>query len=104
MDFQVGQVVEWQSQANGTTVTKRGEVLAVIAPNTYMCGSDLIQILGFDYKRRFNVSSLGWGDKRNHTSYLIAVPGKTSKAKPKLYWPRVSALKATLAATERKEG
>jgi hypothetical protein len=40
-----------------------------------------------------NVSVPGYGIlPRNHESYVIAVPAKTSKGKTKLYWPVVSLL------------
>lgn len=83
--FKVGDKVEWESQAGGNYRTKKGEVFDVIngyeapAPGDYHF-----------HKTMFD----GDGSPRGHESYLVEVPGgKTPKAKPRLYWPRVSQLR-----------
>lgn len=85
-----GDVVTWSSSANGMTKTKRAEVLFIIPRGVAVWPDDLRRLLGPDYRKRFNDSSLGWGGARNHESYLVAVKGK---GKPRLYWPKVSALR-----------
>lgn len=78
--FKIGQQVEWTSSSNGSTTTKRGKVEAVIAAKTYPTPN-----------QRNEADAVG--AYRDHESYMVRVPGKTSAAKGKLYWPRVSALK-----------
>lgn len=75
MTINLGMKVKWVSQANGGWKEKVGTVVEVVDAN---------------YPPK---SPAGSGWMRNHESYIVSVPGKTAKAKPKLYWPRVSALK-----------
>ena len=81
--FKLGDKVKWVSQAQGCAVKKVGHVVEVVAPGTY---ATKLHNCGF----------------RKGESYLVEVPGKTSKAQPKLYWPVVSLLKG--AAAGEKEG
>lgn len=93
--FNLGQTVEWASQANGCTRIKRGQIVAVIpagqapsrdrAPGLFTKGTPI-------------------GMPRHHESYVVAVAGKTSRAKPKHYWPLVSQLRAVdLLAPEAQQ-
>lgn len=76
--FKVGMTVEWRSSANGSTKHKVGEIVAVVPAKQRPAP-------------KFRLDSSGL--PRDHESYVIAVKcGKTDKAKPKLYWPRVAAL------------
>lgn len=83
-----GDVVEWRSQAGGNTTKKTGTVVAVVPA-------------GLHPARRVNadpaiatLTRMYDGGERDHESYIVAVKvGKTEKAWPKLYWPRVSTLK-----------
>lgn len=77
--FSIGSLVQWSSSANRTTSIKKGVVEAVIAPKCYPT----------DAQRK---EADAYGMARDHESYLVRVPGKTVKAKGKLYWPRVSGL------------
>jgi hypothetical protein len=79
--FKLGDRVEWESQSSGSTTKKVGTVVAINPPN---CIEHLMAKWGLK----------GAGYPRDHKSYIIAVKaGKTDKAKPKHYWPRVSALR-----------
>ena len=89
--FQLGQRVLWTSSANGTTKEKRGEIVAVIAPRQAPYQHE---IYGGDFHARYKSLVDSRSLTRKEESYLIAVPGKTKRARPRLYWPRVSALKA----------
>lgn len=79
--FKLGDRVEWESQSAGSMVKKIGVVVAINPPG----GIEHVKV-----KWKLN----GAGYARDHESYIIAVKvGKTDKAKPKHYWPRVSALR-----------
>lgn len=79
--FKLGDRVEWESQSAGSMVKKSGVVVAINPPG------------GIEHvKTKWKLN--GAGHSRNHESYIISVKvGKTDKAKPKYYWPRVSALR-----------
>lgn len=79
--FKLGDCVEWESQSAGSLVKKVGVVVAINPPG----GVEHVKV---------KWGLVGAGYARNHESYIIAVKvGKTDKAKPKHYWPRVSALR-----------
>ena len=87
--FQVGDRVMWESQAAGSLTVKTGKVAAIVPKDTAPNYFGFLKANGLlSHARMFD----GW--PRNHESYLIEVPGgKTPKAKPKLYWPRVRQLR-----------
>lgn len=85
--FEVGQKVCWSSSANKTTTEKVGVIVLAIPRHTQRWQ---VQPAGFYGK--YNWSSYGHGMTRDHRSYLVAVESG-GKAKPRIYWPRVSALK-----------
>jgi hypothetical protein len=91
MGFKIGQTVEWTSQANGTTKTKRGEIVAILPERE--CPR-MLEIFGADYHSRYRSLVDARSLSRHEESYIVAVPGKTKRVRPRLYWPRVSALKA----------
>jgi hypothetical protein len=83
--FSVGDVVEWTSQANGSSLKKIGTVVEVV-PAT----------------KSTKATPLPLGT-RDHESYIVEVtfaPKRSTSAiknvrvkKPKRYWPRVSVLR-----------
>ena len=77
-DFVCGDEVRWASQAQGTWKRKQGTVVAVVPAG--MCPSDFQAVLVTG-----RVPSGGFGQPRNHESYLVKVGNK-------LYWPRTSQL------------
>lgn len=83
--FSLGDSVTWTSQSSGVVKTKTGVVVQVVAPKTYPDRVRFVQL----YK------GPGVGMSREHESYVVHVPGKTTKAAGKLYWPRVTALAHT---------
>lgn len=86
--FNIGDQVEWESQANSSWTTKRGEIVAIV-----FAGHHPREILDSNEFAKYNRAALdGTTEPRNHMSYLVAVKPSGS-AKPKLYWPRVSKLK-----------
>lgn len=95
--FSVGDCVKWSSSANGSTKTKRGTVVAVVpaVKRWYPIYNLLGQGWQKDYTSAIDASHSVYG--RGHESYLIAVPGKTPRSQPRLYWPRTSALQASAA-------
>lgn len=88
-EFTIGDNVSWTSQAQGYERNKTGTVVAVIMPHA-----------SFTNKHHESFPDLfknsGVGSPRDEISYIVSVPqGKTGKAKPKHYWPRTSALRAS---------
>lgn len=87
--FSVGDWVSWVSQAQGTWLKKTGEIVAVIPANVpywkWRNNTDFDQA---DYILHTDLGST----MRKEISYLVAVPSKSGKGKPHLYWPRTWAL------------
>jgi hypothetical protein len=81
--FNVGDAVTWTSQANGSTRIKTGVVEAVVPPKAYPDRECFPQL----YRGR------GPGLWRDHVSYVVVVPGMTSKSGGTSYWPRAAALR-----------
>ena len=75
--FKLGDGVQWTSSSNGSTTAKVGVVEAVIPAGK----------LPTDDQRR---EADAYGLPRGHESYMVRVPGKTSKGK--LYWPLANKL------------
>lgn len=92
--FKVGQTVKWSSSAGGSTKEKQGKVVVIVCPGKYPTAHRL----ECDFPDCSVGSTLGGGYGRDHESYLVKVPGPTPKAKPRLYWPRVSALELVAEA------
>jgi hypothetical protein len=72
----LGTVVEWTSQSQGSSKTKRGVIVAVVQGDQLPNREEYPQLY----------TGAGLGSWRHHESYVVQV-GK------KYYWPRVSALK-----------
>lgn len=73
-DLTVGDRVQWSSQSRGYTSHKKGIVIAVVAAGDRP-----------KPPKGMRVPPLGFGFRRKHTSYLVAV-GNCA------YWPRVKHL------------
>ena len=73
MTFKLNDKVAWASQSQGSARRKVGTVVQVIPANV-------------------PPKLVGSGLARPHESYVVSVPGKTARAKPKIYWPVVSLL------------
>lgn len=84
MKFKLNDKVAWTSQAQGCTRSKVGTVVLVVAPGD-----------------RPGSMIPGCGFPRRHESYVVEVPSKTGRAKPKLYWPVASGLSRVAV---RKQG
>lgn len=79
-----GDRVEWTSQSQGRSTTKRGEIIVVVPAGKQ----------ARKYAPRYACSNIwNFGHSRNHESYLVKVDGKGNH----LYWPRVAHLKAISA-------
>ena len=78
--FEVGDVVTWASSASGSCKEKTGVVEHVLPPRQDPR----------DVTRELDAPGL----PRAHVSYLVRVPGKTPRAKGKLYWPVADKLRA----------
>jgi hypothetical protein len=74
MSFKLNDVVSWNSASAGIWKEKTGTVVEVVKAG----------------KAPAHEKS-DWFS-RDHESYVVSVPSG-GKAKPKIYWPRVSALK-----------
>lgn len=72
--FKIGDEVEWSTQANGYTRTKRGEVVAVVEAFHVPLREHKIDRPGLS---------------REHESYIVRVRGQRTRN----YWPRVSGLR-----------
>lgn len=79
--FKEGDEVIWSSQANGGWKVKVGDVVEVIPE-----GKSILQ-------SRFRHELDAATTPRKEESYIVCVgPKPGSRAKPKYYWPRTSAL------------
>lgn len=79
--FKEGDEVIWKSQAGGREKVKIGEIVDIVPAGQSV------------KKSRFAIELDFPGQPRNQESYIVCVgPKPGSKAKPKYYWPRVSAL------------
>jgi len=88
--FKVGDRVGWQSQAAGSTKTKVGTVVRVVPAHEKPGVTS-------DERVKYSDSVDPRSLSRDHDSYLVQVPALPgSKARPKLYWPRVSLLELVL--------
>jgi hypothetical protein len=81
MSFQLKHIVHWTSQAAGISKTKEGPVVAVVPAGKLPDRKEFSTLY----------TGPGVGSPRNHESYVIKAGGR-------LYWPRVSALRAGPAA------
>lgn len=75
--YEMGQMVEWTSQANGNVRTKIGIVVRVLRPH----------YSAENVSEDYGTKSRG---QRNHESYVVCVPNPD---KAEFFWPRVSQLK-----------
>jgi hypothetical protein len=84
-NMKVGDRVRWTSQAAGFLKEKRGEIVEVLPPRR-----NPIPKLA-KWQQQGCISHYGGGMTRDHESYLVKVV-TSEKAKPRIYWPRVSKL------------
>ena len=92
----LGDKVEWTSQAGGRTKKKTGVIVAIVpARNRHRLTQCIPGLNMSQVYSKYNTGPIdGGGLSRNHESYLVEVKtGKTEAAKKSLYWPRVSGLK-----------
>lgn len=81
--LELGDNVSWFSSSFGSTTQKTGIIEQVVLPNMMP-----------DRDRFPNLySGAGIGKSRDHESYVVRVPGATSKAAGKIYWPRAGSLR-----------
>lgn len=85
--LKLGDEVKWSSAAGGSTIEKKGTIIAVISANQNP--GEVIYPL--EDSGKYN-TAYGGGFSRGHESYVVAVPTKTRKGKPKIYWPFVKKL------------
>lgn len=84
--FELGDIVEWESHANGKTTRKTGMIVFIVKP-----GFDVISFVREDphFRIGYYLNNLGHGKPRRYVSYLVAVrSGKRVTSKFRLYWPR----------------
>lgn len=82
--FKEGDEVIWSSQAGGGWKVKVGDVVEVIPAGGSIKKSKFMEFLSSP------------GLPRKEESYIVCVvPKPGSRAKPKYYWPRTSALSLT---------
>lgn len=87
MTLTIGDKVQWTSQAGGYETTKTGEVVFAI-PSGHR-----VRYYANQLPRDWDYSPLDGTTLRSHESFLVLVRPQKGKAKPRLYWPRVSGLK-----------
>lgn len=85
MKFELHQKVAWVSQSNGTRKEKHGKVIRIVPAGQEALGGGTRYGAWETYIVPGSI-----GQVRNHESYLVEV--REGKRKPKLYWPRVTAL------------
>jgi len=85
--IEVGDIVEWSSQASGTVRTKRGEVIEVVRAGQ---------------RPTKKLKDMGWS--RRHDSYVVrasVIDGSESqKNRFRMYWPMASKLEKVVDATK----
>ncbi|MBN3186082.1 hypothetical protein GT391_01945 [Pectobacterium brasiliense] len=81
MNFKIGDEVLWTSSSNGSTKTKIGVVVELIPAE--------VSVRKSKFSNYLDASRI----PRKEESYIVCVgPKPGSRARPKYYWPRVSAL------------
>jgi hypothetical protein len=86
--FRVGDFVTWTSQSQGSTKTKTGKVVANALVANGIRPGDYADLHFPEHRLMFD----GWDWETN--GVLVEVyDGKTTRAKPKLYMPKVKNLK-----------
>lgn len=86
--IRVGDRVSWSSSSAGFSKLKEGDVVLVVPSGEHPSSLTKFESLKRNHrKQRYFL----WGKPRNHESYIVSVRSG-QKAKPSLYWPRVSAL------------
>ena len=90
MKLSVGTKVRWTSQAGGIEKVKEGVVVAILPPGCPPWRHKNWGTLTGTHRTIIDGKSLSRGEE----SYFVAVAPErnTARAKPWLYWPRVSAL------------
>ena len=86
LDLREGDWVEWTSQSASFVRTKRGVVVQVLGPGQKI--QKFVSAMGPDW----SVPSSGFGDPRDHQSYLVAQLNN-GRIGSRLYWPRVRHLR-----------
>lgn len=89
--FQLGQTVEWASQANGYTRIKRGRVVCVLPPGEVPVRAAFPSLFS-------KGTPVGMG--RTHESYVVEVSWKDYGKASKHYWPLVSQLRLVTEETQ----
>lgn len=112
MSFSVGDQVTWTSQSMGVWKEKTGTVVAVVPAGFYLhCPrwsgpqqfKEDLRELGIEEPGHFNGRKIGSSNRRDHESYLVAVPTPSGRGRPRLYWPRVTDLTEEEAESEEQE-
>ena len=86
--FRIGDTVTWSSQAQGSTTTKTGKVVANALVADGVRPGEYADLHFPEHRAMFDGRS--W---ETH-GVLVEVPGgKTARARPKLYMPKVKHLK-----------
>lgn len=93
--FRLGDHVTWTSQANGSAITKTGEIVSIVPANMPLY--TWLRRAGLAGKMYDRTPLDGASGGRVRESYLIAVTtmSPTGKVRPrqKLYWPDVRRLR-----------
>lgn len=87
--FKIGDKVWWESQAQGTTARKYGQVIVVVNP----WENPSLYFEGVERSHNATVA-YGGGSPRDEESYLVLVRryGVRGPGKAKIYWPKVKNL------------
>lgn len=92
--FQVGDEVEWSSQAQGSTTTKRGRIVLIVQG-----GQRAGDVIGPFRASHATTAIDERSMDREGESYFVEVGGDGPRGgKPKLYWPLASKLRAVETA------
>ena len=90
--FEIGDVVTWASQANGSRTQKTGKIFYVVKPGERMNETKARTALVGQFSDVVVWVTDFEGLPRKEQSYLVVVPG-TGRRLPRGYWPRTSALR-----------
>lgn len=91
----IGDVVEWKSQAAGSATVKRGTVVYVLKPDEYVSAAlfSMEKSKIIENRKRVDIQFDLGSYPRDHESYIVLVNRGDGKKKPCLYFPRVRGLK-----------
>lgn len=89
--FNIGDKVTWPRKSGGQYA---GVVVAVVPAGMTFSDAVLLASQTPVWPKDWRTNFYGDCVSRQHESYLVVTPGETSRALPRLHWPRPNQLQA----------